>query len=71
MVQSSEQRLFQGATSGSKATNKTVNPAKSPTPTNLKKQQAPSLAKKVASVITGQPAKSKEQGCREQMGNGW
>ncbi|WP_336047119.1 polymorphic toxin type 15 domain-containing protein, partial [Solibacillus ferritrahens] len=44
-------KAVSGATSGSKATNKTVNLAKSPTPTNPTKQQAPSP-----------PAKSKDQG---------
>ncbi|MBD8035084.1 hypothetical protein [Solibacillus merdavium] len=34
-------KAVSGATSGSKATNKTVNLAKSPTPKNTTKQQAP------------------------------
>ena len=54
-------KAVSGATSGSKATNKTVNLAKSPTPKNTTKQQAPSLAKKEASATTASPAKSKEQ----------
>ncbi|MBD8035077.1 hypothetical protein H9632_18650 [Solibacillus sp. Sa1YVA6] len=54
-------KAVSGATSGSKATNKTVNLAKSPTPTNPTKQQPPSLAKKEASATTLPPVKSKEQ----------
>ncbi|WP_336047159.1 hypothetical protein [Solibacillus ferritrahens] len=55
-------KAVSGATSGSKATNKTVNIAKSPTPTNPQKQQAPSQAKSEVSATTVTPAKSKEQG---------
>ncbi|WP_336047155.1 DNA/RNA non-specific endonuclease, partial [Solibacillus ferritrahens] len=47
---------------GQKATNKTVNLAKSPTLTNPTNQQAPSLAKNEASATTASPARSKEQG---------
>ncbi|WP_336047166.1 polymorphic toxin type 15 domain-containing protein, partial [Solibacillus ferritrahens] len=47
---------------GQKATNKTVNLAKSPTPTNPTKQQAPSQAKSEVSATTASPAKSKGQG---------
>ncbi|MEK4628240.1 pre-toxin TG domain-containing protein [Solibacillus sp. FSL R7-0682] len=46
-----------GATSSSK---KTVNLAKSPTPTNPTKQQAPSQAKKEASATTAPPAKANQ-----------
>ncbi|MEK4628221.1 HNH/ENDO VII family nuclease [Solibacillus sp. FSL R7-0682] len=52
-------KAISGATSSSK---KTVNLAKSPTPTNPTKQQAPSQAKKEASATTATPAKSKGQG---------
>ncbi|MER2256904.1 MAG: pre-toxin TG domain-containing protein, partial [Priestia megaterium] len=53
-------KAISGATSGSKAKNKTVNLAKSPTPTNPPKQQAPSLAKKEASATTATPAKANQ-----------
>ncbi|MEK4628243.1 pre-toxin TG domain-containing protein [Solibacillus sp. FSL R7-0682] len=50
-------KAISGGTSSSK---KTVNLAKSPTPTNPTKQQAPSQAKKEASATTAPPAKSNQ-----------
>ncbi|MEK4628230.1 pre-toxin TG domain-containing protein [Solibacillus sp. FSL R7-0682] len=50
-------KAISGATSSSK---KTVNLAKSPTPSNPTKQQAPSLAKKEASATTATPAKANQ-----------
>ncbi|MEK4628233.1 polymorphic toxin type 15 domain-containing protein [Solibacillus sp. FSL R7-0682] len=50
-------KAISGATSSSK---KTVNLAKSPTPSNPPKQQAPSQAKKEASATTATPAKANQ-----------
>ncbi|MER2002609.1 MAG: deaminase domain-containing protein, partial [Carnobacterium inhibens] len=50
-------KAISGATSSSK---KTVNLAKSPTPSNPTKQQAPSQAKKEASATTPTPAKANQ-----------